>query len=95
MKLVVNSVVYGTQPGRLPKRSSLAERAGLDREAAYDVLAGSAVGAPFVQYKRAAFLTPDDVPVAFSLDLVAKDLDLAAALAADVGAPVAQLRRQP
>ena len=90
MKLAVNSVVHALNRG-CAEALILAERAGLDREAAYDVLAGSAVGAPFVQYKRAAFLTPDDAPVAFSLDLVAKDLDLAAALAAAVGAPVAQL----
>ena len=34
---------------------------------------------------------PSDAPVAFALDLVAKDLDLAAALAAEVGAAVPQL----
>ena len=90
MKLAVNGVIHALNLA-VAEALILAERAGLDREAAYDVLAGSAVGAPFVQYKRAAFLTPDDVPVAFSLDLVAKDLDLAAALAAEVGAPVAQL----
>ena len=47
--------------------------------------------APFVHYKRAAFEHPDDTPVAFTLDLVAKDLDLAAALAGGVGASVPQL----
>ncbi len=90
MKLAVNGVIHALNLA-VAEALILAERAGLDREAAYDMLAGSAVGAPFVQYKRAAFLTPDEVPVAFSLDLVAKDLDLAAALAAEVGAPVAQL----
>ena len=44
----------------------LAELAGIDRAAAYDVLAASAVGAPYVGYKRAAFLDPDGTPVAFS-----------------------------
>ena len=34
----------------------------------------SAVGAPYVGYKRAAFLEPDATPVAFALDLAAKDL---------------------
>jgi 3-hydroxyisobutyrate dehydrogenase-like beta-hydroxyacid dehydrogenase len=90
MKLAVNGVIHALNLA-VAEALILAERAGIDREAAYDVLAGSAVGAPFVHYKRAAFLTPDDVPVAFSLDLVAKDLDLAAALAAEVGAPVTQL----
>jgi 3-hydroxyisobutyrate dehydrogenase/2-hydroxy-3-oxopropionate reductase len=69
----------------------LAERAGVDRTAAYDVIASSAVAAPFVAYKRESFLHPDDAPVAFALDLVAKDLALADALAGRVGAPMPQL----
>jgi 3-hydroxyisobutyrate dehydrogenase/2-hydroxy-3-oxopropionate reductase len=44
-----------------------------------------------VAYKREAFLHPEEAPVAFALDLVAKDLALADALAARVGAPVRQL----
>jgi 3-hydroxyisobutyrate dehydrogenase-like beta-hydroxyacid dehydrogenase len=90
MKLVVNGVVFAIN-GALAEALVLAERAGLDRETAYDVLAGSAVGAPFVQYKRGAFLAPDETPVAFSLGLVAKDLALAADLAAAVDAPIPQL----
>ena len=69
----------------------LAEKAGVVRSAAYEVIASSAVAAPFVLYKRAAYENPDDTPVAFALDLVAKDLDLAATLAARVGADVPQL----
>ena len=45
------------------------------------MLENSAVGAPFVRYKRAAFLEADQ-PVAMSLDLVAKDFRLIAELAA-------------
>ena len=56
----------------------LAEGAGIDPATAYDVLESSAVGAPFVRYKRAAFLE-EDQPVAMSLDLVAKDFRLIAA----------------
>ena len=59
----------------------LAEGAGIDPVMAYDVLQNSAVGAPFVRYKRAAFLEADQ-PVAMSLDLVAKDFRLIAELAA-------------
>jgi 3-hydroxyisobutyrate dehydrogenase-like beta-hydroxyacid dehydrogenase len=47
----------------------LAERAGVDRATAYEVFAGSAVGAPFVNYKRAAFVSPESTPPAFSLEL--------------------------
>ena len=54
------------------------------------MLAASAVGGPFVQYKRAAFVRPDETPVAFSLDLVAKDLDLILALASQVGLAMRQ-----
>jgi 3-hydroxyisobutyrate dehydrogenase-like beta-hydroxyacid dehydrogenase len=90
MKLAVNSIVHAFDVA-LSEALVLAERSGIDREAAYDVIAVSAVGAPFVHYKRAAFLDPEGTPVAFALDLVSKDLELAAALAADTGAPGTQL----
>ena len=64
----------------------LCERAGLERAAAYAALADSALASPFVQYKQAAFLAPDDTPVAFTPHLMLKDLALAEALAAEVGA---------
>ena len=38
-----------------------------------------------MKYKRAAFLRPGEVPVAFSLDLVAKDLELIHDLAQQTG----------
>lgn len=90
MKLVVNAMVHALS-GALAESLVLAERAGLDRTAAYDVIAASAVGAPFVAYKREAYLHPGGAPVAFALDLVAKDLALADALAIRVGAPMPQL----
>jgi len=90
MKLVVNAVVHGLNQA-LAESLVLAERAGVDRATAYDVLAGSAVGAPFVHYKRAAYVDPGGAPVAFALDLVAKDLRLIADLAGAVGAPMTQL----
>ena len=71
MKLVVNSVIAALNV-TVSEALVLAERAGLDRVATYDVLAAGAVGAPYVQYKRDAFLRPDDTPVTFSLDLIAK-----------------------
>ena len=73
MKLAVNTVIFGLNEA-LAEGLVLAEAAGIDRSAAYDVLAASAVGAPFVGYKRAAFLDPETTPVAFALDLAAKDL---------------------
>jgi 3-hydroxyisobutyrate dehydrogenase len=86
MKLAVNLVVHDLNAA-LSESLALAERAGIAPELAYDVLERSVVGAPFVQYKRAAFLDPS-TPVAMSLDLVAKDLRLVVALADAVGADV-------
>jgi 3-hydroxyisobutyrate dehydrogenase-like beta-hydroxyacid dehydrogenase len=89
MKLVVNSVIASLNIA-VSEALVLAEHAGLDREATYDVLAAGAVGAPYVHYKREAFLRPDDAPVAFSLGLIAKDQRLIAALAEAAGAALPQ-----
>ena len=86
MKLAVNLVVHDLNAA-LSEALVLATRAGIPAEAAYDIFAGSAVAAPFVQYKRAAFLT-DDAPVAMSLELVAKDLQLITGLAVDLAVEV-------
>ena len=47
---------------------------------------------PLAQYKRAAFEDPEGAAVAFTLDLVAKDLDLLLALAERLGVTVDQAR---
>ncbi len=75
MKLAVNTVIFGLN-GAVAEGLVLAERSGIDRALAYEVLAASAVGAPFVAYKRAAFVEPESTPVAFSLRLAEKDLRL-------------------
>ncbi|MEJ3747259.1 NAD(P)-dependent oxidoreductase [Actinomycetes bacterium KLBMP 9797] len=89
VKLAVNTVVFALNQA-LSEALVLAERAGVPRTTMYEVLAHSAVAAPFVAYKRAAFERPDETPVAFSLDLVAKDLSLVARLADRVGATLPQ-----
>lgn len=91
MKLAVNTVIFGLN-GALAEALVLAETAGIDRTVAYDVIAASAVGAPFVGYKRAAFLDPDGTPVAFALDLAEKDLRLITGFADALGVPVPQAR---
>lgn len=88
-KLAVNALVHGLNVA-LSEALVLAERAGVDRAIAYDVFAAGAAGAPFVQYKRAAYESPEGTPVAFSLDLVAKDLELIIGLGQRVGAPLRQ-----
>ena len=54
------------------------------------MFASGAVAAPFVLYKREAFEHPESTPTAFSLDLMAKDLDLILALAAETGTTMDQ-----
>lgn len=90
MKLVVNSVVHALNQA-VAEALVLAERAGVDRAAAYDVFTNSAIAAPFVQYKREAYVHPESAPVAFALDLVAKDLRLIGELAGSVAAHMPQL----
>ena len=88
-KLAVNDLVLGLNLA-LSEALVLAERAGVDRATAYEVFASGAGGAPFVQYKREAYEHPEDAVVAFSLDLVAKDLQLITGLGERVGAPMPQ-----
>jgi 3-hydroxyisobutyrate dehydrogenase/2-hydroxy-3-oxopropionate reductase len=88
-KLAVNGLVHGLNIA-LSEALVLAERAGVDRAVAYEVFANGAGGAPFVIYKREAYLHPESAAVAFTLDLVAKDLELITGLAGRVGAPMEQ-----
>lgn len=89
MKLALNTVLHGLNAG-VSEALVLAERAGIDRSAAYDVLVTSAVAAPFVHYKRAAFEEPDDTPAGFLLRLAAKDLRLALELGERFGSAMPQ-----
>jgi len=89
IKLAVNAVIFGLNQA-IAEALVLAERSGVDRVAAYDVFRASAAGAPFLEYKRAAFLEPETAPTAFALDLAAKDLRLILALADEVGATMPQ-----
>ena len=89
MKLAVNALIHAIDVG-LSEALVLAEKAGVERSAAYDIFASGAAAAPFVLYKRAAFEHPDDTPPAFLMDLMAKDLDLILALAGEVGARMDQ-----
>ena len=86
MKLSVNLVVHGLN-AVVSEALQLAESTGIARKDAYDVLQESVVAAPFVKYKRAAFLD-NTQPVAMSLNLVHKDLTLIAGLAASTGSRV-------
>ncbi len=89
MKLSVNALVHGLNAA-LAESLVLAERAGVERSTAYEVFAAGAAAAPFVLYKRTAYERPDETPVAFTLDLVEKDLALVIGLAEQVGAAMPQ-----
>jgi 3-hydroxyisobutyrate dehydrogenase-like beta-hydroxyacid dehydrogenase len=93
MKLAVNLVVHSLGAA-VAESLVLATRGGIAADAAYDVLQASVVGAPFVQYKRAAYVEAvqgGQPPVAMSVALTAKDLRLVGELADELGAalPVA------
>jgi len=91
MKLSVNTLIFGLNQA-LAEGFVIAEQAGIDRELAYDVLAASAAGAPFVGYKRQAFLEPDSTPPAFTVELAKKDLGLITSFADQLGISVPQAR---
>jgi 3-hydroxyisobutyrate dehydrogenase-like beta-hydroxyacid dehydrogenase len=83
MKLAVNLVVHDLNAA-LSEALLLASRAGIEPAAAYDVFQESVISAPYVGYKREAFLN-SEAPVAMSLDLVEKDLRLISELADSLG----------
>jgi hypothetical protein len=73
---------------------------GLDPAVFYEVLEASAVAAPYVSYKREAFLSPETAGVAFPVSLLQKDVGLGLDLAREhnvdlpVAATVARLLEQ-
>jgi 3-hydroxyisobutyrate dehydrogenase-like beta-hydroxyacid dehydrogenase len=89
LKLAVNALIFALNTS-VSEALVLAERAGIDRGLAYDVFASSAAGAPYVGYKREAFVDPVAAPVAFSLGLADKDLRLILELADRLGVPMSQ-----
>jgi 3-hydroxyisobutyrate dehydrogenase-like beta-hydroxyacid dehydrogenase len=89
IKLALNAIVHAVNIA-VAEALVLAERSGVDRATAYEVFANSVAGSPFIQYKQGAFLNPDETPVDFSLDLVAKDLDLILGLAERAGVEMDQ-----
>jgi 3-hydroxyisobutyrate dehydrogenase-like beta-hydroxyacid dehydrogenase len=86
MKLAVNLIVH-TLNAAVSEGLALATASGIAAAAAYDVLEDSVVAAPFVKYKRAAFLDPE-LPVAMRIDTVLKDLNLILGLGQSTGVPL-------
>jgi 3-hydroxyisobutyrate dehydrogenase-like beta-hydroxyacid dehydrogenase len=91
MKLAVQAVLAVLNEA-VAEGLVLAECAGIAREAAYDVFQGGVVAAPYVLYKRDAFVRPEETPVAFTVDLMRKDLGLVLELAREAGIELAAVR---
>lgn len=79
-KLAVN-LVLATLNQAIAEGLLLSEEGGLRPEVFYDVLAASAVAAPYLQAKRDAFLTPEQAGVAAPVPLIQKGLRLALKMA--------------
>jgi 3-hydroxyisobutyrate dehydrogenase-like beta-hydroxyacid dehydrogenase len=86
MKLAVNLVVHSLNAA-VGEALALSTAAGISPEVAYDVFEESVVAAPFVKYKRAAFLDPQ-APVAMRMDTVGKDMGLILGLARELNVPL-------
>jgi 3-hydroxyisobutyrate dehydrogenase/2-hydroxy-3-oxopropionate reductase len=84
MKLAVNAVIAVINEA-IAEGLVLAERGGIEPELAYDVFSSGAIAAPYVLYKRGAFLHPHETPVGFTVDLLSKDLGLILSLAERAG----------
>jgi len=85
MKLAVNLVVF-TLNSAVSEALTLAVTAGVDASSAYDIFQDSVVAAPFVNYKRPAYLDAA-TPVAMSLTLTRKDMFLITEFAESLGVP--------
>ncbi len=94
LKLAINTIIATTMAA-YAEALVLGEKAGLDWSAMLEIVAGSAVGSPFVKYKSQQLAGRDFAP-AFSAALMRKDLDLALAAARDleVATPLTSLSRQ-
>ena len=86
MKLAVNLIVHSLNAA-VGEALALSTAAGISPGAAYDVFEESVVVAPFVKYKRAAFLD-FQAPVAMRMDIVGKDMGLILNLARELNVPL-------
>lgn len=94
MKLALNMMI-GTSMQMLAESLVFGKRAGLDWAQMLEVIAGSAVASPLVQYK-AKPVTERSFAPAFTIKLMEKDFDLALGIAKnmDVVLPVTAMTRQ-
>ncbi len=86
VKLAVNTMLAATAQ-MLAELITLCEAAGIDRSVVLEVLAGSAVGSPFIKYKTDALLERR-YDATFTTAMLVKDLRLAQVVAAGGSVPV-------
>lgn len=87
VKLALNLMIGGTTQ-LLAEALVLAESHGLRRDQMLEVIAGSAIGSPYVSYKRGTLLS-GDYSSTFTARLLHKDLGLALAAGHATGVPLA------
>jgi 3-hydroxyisobutyrate dehydrogenase-like beta-hydroxyacid dehydrogenase len=86
IKLAVNTMLAATAQ-MLAELITLCEASGIERSVVLEVLAGSAVGSPFVKYKTHALLD-HRYDATFTTAMLVKDLRLAKAVAAGSSVPL-------
>ncbi len=89
MKLAVNSLIHGINQ-TLAEAMSLAEAAGIQAEAAFDVIEASAAAAPMLSYRRPLYLDEAGHDVTFTVALARKDMQITAQLAQSLGTAMPQ-----
>lgn len=92
VKVAVNGLLH-TFSTALAESLVAAEAAGVARPVMFDVLAGGVLANTFLGYKRAAFIDPESVPVAFDLTTATKDMRLATEASRAAHLPVSVLER--
>ena len=86
MKIAVNLSI-GVQMQALCESVLLAEKAGIPRATAIEVLVNSAAASPMIKYRGPFLLAPPD-PVWFNVNMMQKDLNLAVAMGQRLGVPL-------
>jgi 3-hydroxyisobutyrate dehydrogenase-like beta-hydroxyacid dehydrogenase len=86
MKIAVNLSI-GVQMQAFCESVLLAERNGIARETAIEVLLSSAVASPMLKYRGPFLLAPPD-PVWFNVTMMQKDLNLALAMGQRLNVPL-------
>jgi 3-hydroxyisobutyrate dehydrogenase-like beta-hydroxyacid dehydrogenase len=86
MKLALNLVLAGTTE-LVAEAVVMAEASGLGRESVMEVMEGSAIGSPFIGYKRQA-VADGDYSATFSISNLRKDLDLIVEQGKRTGVPL-------